>query len=243
MDSSILKARIDDLLNYVVLNDKPKYFGFLSAEETAFAQKYLADKNVKFSFFGGDDSCERTILGCFPDWLENPVFPITALTVTYRTVDILHHRDFLGALMGLGIKRETIGDILIEQGRAVIFLINEVANYVCVNLKKVGNTGVTVNNGLIEALPQNDQMTLVRTTVSSLRIDCVISALCNCSRNTAVTMIENKLVAVNSFITEKITKTIENDDVISVRHKGKFKIISVDKRTKKDRFVLEYKKY
>lgn len=243
MDANILLPRIKDTVDSAFRADKPKFLGFLSLEEAAFAKKYLANQSIKYSFFGGAEDCERTYLGCFPEWVTNVNFPITALTFTFREVDILHHRDFLGSLMALGLKRETIGDILIEKGRAVVFLNSDISDFVAKNLTKVGRVGVTATFDNIKDLPNRDKLLENSVTVASLRLDCVVSALANCSRNTAVSMIEGGLVSVNSVITEKVTKLISQGDTITVRHTGKFIIASTEKRTKKDRIILVYKSY
>ncbi len=243
MDDTLLLARIKDICDSVYFTDKHKFLGFLSVEEAAFAEKYLKNRNIKYSFFGGADSCERTYLACFPEWAENIDFPITAVTFTFRKIDNLHHRDFLGALMALGLKRETVGDILIEEGRAVVFLNSDIVKYVIDNVTKVGNVGVTAKVDFNNDLPSKNELKEFTVTVSSLRLDCIVAALANISRNNALSLIEGGLVSVNSVITEKSTKMISDNDVISIRHKGKFSIVSSSKRTKKDRKVIKYKSY
>lgn len=243
MDSKLLLARIEDTLNMVYHTDKPSFLGFLSVEEAAFVEKFLIKKNSKFSFFGGEHNAQRVILCCLPDCIDMVTFPISAITVTYRTVDVLKHRDFLGSLMALGLKRETIGDILIEQGRAVIFLKDEIYEFVLKNLTNVGRVGVRLSEGYTLPLPETEALTEYTTTIASTRLDCIVGALANCSRTSANILIENGLVNVNSVLSQKPTKLIMNDDVLSIRHKGKFKIVSVDKLTKKQRIVLVYKKY
>ncbi len=243
MDNEFLIARTKDIIETVFRTDRPKYLGFLSKEEAVFIKKFLENRNVKHSFFGGDSSCERVFLGCFPEWMNEPDFPITAVTFTYRTTDSLRHRDVLGALMALGIKRETVGDILIEQGRAVVFLSNDITNFVAENLGKIGNVGVTIQIGITGDLPERNSLLENSATIASLRLDCVVSALAKCSRNTANELIENGFVSVNSVICQKSTKTLENGDVLSVRHKGKFEIVSTDKKTKKERIILAFKSY
>ncbi len=243
MDANILLPRIKDTVDSTFRTDKPKFLGFLSLEEAAFAKKYLANQSIKYSFFGGNEDCERTYLGCFPDWVTNENFPITALTFTFREIDILRHRDFLGALMALGLRRETIGDILIEKGRAVVFLNSDIVGFVAENLTKVGRVGVTANFSDNKDLPSRNKLSENFATVASLRLDCIVSVFANCSRATAVSMIEIGLVSVNSVITEKTTKIISTGDAVTVRHKGKFIVSSTEKRTKKDRIVLAYKTY
>ncbi len=243
MDNNLIIARVNDICNLVFSTDKPKFFGFLSIEEATLIKKHLKNRNINYRFFGGTDSSERTYFGCFPQWLTDYNFPITAVTFVFRKSDILHHRDFLGALMALGLKRETIGDILIEEGRAVVFLSNDIVKYVIENLKKIGNIGVSLKILPIENLPKKEKLNENRVTVSSLRLDCVVSALANCSRNNAVALIEGGLVSINTQIIEKTTKVISNGDILVIRRKGKFYVNSTNKRTKKDRIILEYKCY
>ena len=132
MDIALLPARIDDLRQQCEKTNTPKFIGFLTAEEVALATKTLKhDKN--YCLFGGYDTAERVMIGFLPEWCDNPVFPITPITFTYRKCDKLSHRDFLGAIMSLGVARETIGDILVEEGRAVIFVSNDVFRFVCEN--------------------------------------------------------------------------------------------------------------
>jgi RNA-binding protein YlmH len=92
-------------------------------------------------------------------------------------------------------------------------------------------------------LPQRDQLKEASVTVASLRLDCVVSGLASCSRNRACELIESGMVSLNSQITEKITRTITGGDVLSIRRKGKFQIISAQDKTKKDRIILQYKAY
>lgn len=243
MDTNILLPRVKDTIDSVFQTNKPKFLGFLSVEEAVFVDKYLNNQNVKYSFYGGAEGCERTYLGCFPEWLCEPNFPITTLAFTFREIDTLTHRDFLGALMALGLKRETVGDILIENGRAVVFLNKDIADFVVQNLTKVGNVGVTAEFSNEQNLPKRDVLKESSVTVASLRLDCVVSVLVNCSRKSAVTMIESGFVSVNSVVCEKTTKLISCGDVLSIRRKGKFKITSTNQKTKKDRIILVYKTY
>ncbi len=243
MDNNLLLARIKDTLDLAFTTNKPKFLGFLSVDEIAFAKDYLQKRSNNFCFFGGFADAERQLLCCFPDWVDEPAFPIDALTFTYRNGDNLRHRDFLGALTSIGIKRETIGDILIEQGRAVVFLKSEIIDFAIKNISKVGNCGVTISRGVFSNLPQRDQLKEASLTVASLRLDCVVSGLAGCSRNRACEFIESGMVSLNSQITEKITRTITDGDVLSIRRKGKFQIISAQDKTKKDRIILQYKAY
>lgn len=243
MESEILIARINDTFDISEKTSKPKFFGFLRREEAVLAQRTLDIRGADYTLFGGYAAAERVMLGCFPDWCDEGDFPISAVTFSYRESDVLKHRDFLGALTALGITRESIGDILVENGRAVAFLKNEVLSFVLLNIDKIGRVGVKVTEGFSLPLPESDTLIEASVTVSSLRLDCVVSAVCGISRNKATELIDMGFVTVNSVQCEKSTKQVTDGDAISVRGKGKFIISNTVLKTKKDRTVLEFKKY
>ncbi len=243
MESEILIARINDTLEISQRTSKPKFFGFLSREEAALVQKTLENRNADFCLFGGYEGAQRVMLGCLPEWCDNADFPISAVTFSYRTADELHHRDFLGALMALGITRESVGDILVENGRSVVFFKSEILPFVMGNITKIGRVGVTLKEGFEAPLPTGDKLVSMSVTVPSLRLDGVVSALGSVSRSKADELINMGFVSVNSQICEKATKQVFMGDVLSIRGKGKFIISNTLQKTRKDRIVLEFKKY
>ncbi len=243
MESDLLLPRIDDTADIAERTNRCKYLGFLSPEQAAAAEKRLKNRNVRFGFFGGYENAQRVMLGCFPDWASGDEYPINAVTFKYRKGDILTHRDFLGSLMGLGLTRESVGDILVGEGRAIVFLSEDISDFVIKQTEKIGRIGVTAVLGIEGELPESGKLADFTDTVASLRLDCVVSALAGISRGTAVEKIESGFVAVNSFAVEKITYAVNEGDIITVRGKGKFIISSLDGRTRKNRVILEYKKY
>lgn len=243
MDEKILTARIGDLENRAEKTDKPQFLGFLSEGESAIALERLGKSALNVKFFGGYEGAGRNFLCVAPKFCENPQFPIAAVTARYRKQDKLSHRDFLGSLMALGLTREKIGDILVEDGRAVFFAEKTVSDFIVSQINKVGRVGVTLKIGADYPLPEIGKKQEFSSTVSSSRLDCVIAAILNTSRNKALEVIEQSLVSVNSFLTEKPTLKINSGDKISVRRKGRFDIISIDEISKKGRIILRYEKY
>lgn len=243
MEPSVFTARVIDTVNSCERTSVPRFLGFLTPDEAATADKILKNSGVRYRFYGGFDIAERTILVCLPDWCDDVDFPIIPLTFTYRDCDELSHRDFLGTLMGLGIKRESVGDILVEKGRAVVFLKNDIADFVITQTQKVGNRGVMIKEGYDMPLPGAGVLSSFSDTISSPRLDSVISSLCKCSRNTACELIEDGRVSVNSLAVVKVTKTVACSDRITVRGKGKFIIDSINDLSKKGRIILKYSKY
>ena len=243
MDNDLLRERIYDTADICEKNGKPKFLGFLSPEQAVFADRLLENRGVKYGFFGGYDGADRVMLGCFPDWSDEGDYPVASVTVSYRKTDSLSHRDFLGTLMGLGLKREAVGDILTEAGRAVFFVTEETLKYILTQVEKVGRVGVSVEEGFVLPLPAAGALKEFSVTVSSERLDCVVAAVTGLSRNAAAEKIEQSMVSVNSCVTEKTTRRVSAGDIVSVRSKGKFIIDSIDGKTRKNKIVLKYKKY
>lgn len=243
METSLFIARVRDTAEICMRTARPKFFGFISEEQAVLARKCLGSAGCEYSFFGGYDAAGRVMLGCFPEWDEAREFPISAVTFSYRKTDELKHRDFLGSLMALGISRESVGDILIENGRAVAFVTDEISDYIITQLFKIGRVGVTCKSGFTLPLPQSDALADFSDTVSSLRLDCVVSALGGFSRSAAAELIGSGLVTLNSEICEKTVKAVSEGDILNIRGKGKFIIGSLDSRTKKNRIIIKYQKY
>lgn len=243
MDTDLLKDRIADTADIAEKSNRPKFLGFLSPEQAVLAEKMLCRRNISYGFFGGYEAAQRVMLGCFPDWAEDLEFPVSSVTATFRKTDTLSHRDFLGSLMALGLKRETVGDILTEEGRAVIFLTGEASKFVLSQIEKIGRVGATLSSGFDLPLPEAGVLKEFTETVSSERLDCVVSAVAGLSRGKAAEKIEQSFVSINSVITEKVTRQVTEGDIISVRGSGKFIIESLCDKTRKNRIVLKYKKY
>ena len=145
--------------------------------------------------------------------------------------------------MALGITRESVGDILVEDGRAVVFVKNSVLQFVLTQIEKIGRVGVNIKTGYDIPLPKHGELISCTTTVSSMRLDCIVSSLCGVSRNSAVEFIESSRVSVNSLPVLKNKKIVSNGDSVTVRGKGKFYITDCDEYSKKGRIILKYNKY
>lgn len=245
MESELILARARDVIRLCDNASFPKFFGFLRPEETALVTEALSKQGENCCFFGGYPSAERVFFGAFPDWCEDKeeYFPIVPLTFSFREADSLSHRQCLGTFMSCGITRESVGDILIEKGRAVAFFSKDIVCHVKENVTKIGGVGVTVTEGFSLPLPGMSGFETVTDTLASPRLDCVVSSLAKCSRGQAVSLIEQKLVTVNGICTEKTVKTVNSGDSVTIKGKGKFIIESLDGRTKKDRIVMIAKKY
>jgi len=246
-EDKLLAAKVSDAIRLCMLKSTPRFVGFLNERQGAIVSMVAKSKATNFKLYGGYDSAERAYFGVFPDWCQNEnydgMFPISAVTLHFRNGEGLSHRDFLGALMGLGIKRESVGDILVEDSRAVIFLNQDICVYVLTQLDKVGSAGIKIEEGITGSLPQGGGFLSISSTVPSPRLDAVISALLNTSRGKIEELIISGLVSIDSLPCEKVTKEVLEGSVIKIRGSGKFIVDSLSKQTKKGRLIINARKY
>lgn len=246
MDTFFL-AHLTDLANRSRNRGCYTFSDFLNPEEQSVL---LQNKKTLFPFslFGGADGTERQMarfgseetLGYVQD------FPIVCLLVSPKNqkfADTLSHRDFLGTVTGTGIERGQVGDIVIRENNAYIFVNEKVAPYLCEELQTVKHTAVRCT--LCSRMPEGAlyQTETVRRNSASERLDCIIAAVWHASRNEAGNWIAAKKVFVNGAQCENNSAAVKPDDVISVRGKGKFKYTGVEGNTKKGRISFSAEVY
>ena len=243
---TILLARIQDAVDLCDKRHKPQFIGFLDEKEQLYTEKITSQMGFKnYMFWGGHTSSERVVFGAFPDYIEpsDNLFPIQTITVTFRTCDQLSHRDFLGALLSLGIERETLGDFLIEDGRCVFFVREEISQFILMQVKKIGRVGVTLKEGAEFPLPMGRGFTEFSFVVASPRLDCVTAALVGYSREKSGAAIKAGLVTQNYQVAMTTSQKVDVGDKISIRGKGKFVLDRIGPMTKKGRLSIFGRKY
>ena len=194
-------------------------------------------------FWGGYENAER-VVAAFGE-CDNEDFPICLISVkpvNKKFADELSHRDFLGSIMALGIKRDVIGDIIVSENCGYVFCIENIASYITENLKEVKHTTVTAQ--IAEELPALTipEPETTEYIVSSMRLDVLIAAVFGLSRKSASELFQKEKVFVNGSL-KNATYTVSNWDNITVRGFGKFVFVEEKRRTKKDRLVVEIKLY
>lgn len=211
---------------------------FLNLSEQVSLTKLLA-KKMEFSLFGGYSEAElkrATINNNDND------FKISCLKIIYNDKYLkITHQNILGTLLSLSIEKDSIGDIIPNLG--VFFIISELKDFIITEFKQINNVAIE----LIEIDPINikntPELELYSFTATSLRLDLVVSKITKMSRIKAIEYIESDLVKLNHEVTNKNTKSINEEDILSIRKYGRFIIMDTKKRSKKGKTIIKYGKY
>lgn len=245
-DDKVFVNRVLDIARYAEDKFTPRFSHFLDLRQQNIARQVLLSEKVKnFLFFGGYDKAERVALGVFPEYLEPDTaeFPVKAVTFTYRKEDKLTHRDFLGALMALDIKRETVGDIAVGDGIAVIFLQENMLYTVTSEISKIGRVGVKISEGFDKDKLPKQSFTELNIIVSSLRADCIVSAAIKLSREKTSDLIKRSGIVIDGKTVFTPSANMHEGQVFSVRGFGKFKFVNICGFTRKNRVTVKLYRY
>lgn len=247
-EDRVLLAKLWDKISAGMRRNIPANTCFLSPREQEMA-RFLFGNEPGLTFFGGYEDAERKMLVYLPEYLEEESLygadsPMVCLRATFFEEDALSHRDFLGALMGAGIARETVGDICVGKGSCDFFVTTEIAPYIEQNFLSAGRTKLHLSRIPLQnaQIPQ-PEVKEIKDTVASLRLDSVISSGFRIGRNLAAQHISAGKAAIDGLPCEKPDKSVAEGMKISVRGLGKIKLVSVNGRTKKDRISITIHRY
>ena len=244
---SVFLARVEDSVNICRLRSIPKYIGFIDERQVELAKRQLASMGFSnYCFRGGYDDAKRVFLCILPDYMsceEHDEYPVFCCYFRFRDCDKLSHRDFLGSIMALSVKRETIGDILVKDGEAVVFTTETVSQIILSDITKIGRVGVRVSSEFVTPFPFEQEYETINGTVSSLRFDCIVAFITNLSREKSAALITAKNVSINHFECTDLSKSISTNDVISIRGHGRFVLDEIGSVTRKGRIKIIVKKY
>ncbi|MBO5743291.1 MAG: hypothetical protein J6R68_03320 [Clostridia bacterium] len=240
----LMLSKACDLYNKAQKSTKPFYTKFLSPLEAAIVANRFPKNELELKLFGGYDDAERKVCA-FYTFEEDLSFPLCTLHIKLKSKNTsLSHRDYLGSLLSMGLKREVIGDIVVQEGCAYVFCLEEIAHYITDGLLKVGGAGVTIEKAaLSDDISIKREYQMLSSTVSSLRCDAVIASALNLARSKACELIGRGLVTHNYEQLKSVSSPIKNGDVLSARGYGKFKILTSGNLTKKGRIHIDICKY
>lgn len=251
LEDEKLKKRFSDLLEQSYQNTAYYFTDFLSASDTALVYQVAEGHHGQYKdivVWGGADGCERTMIrfGNEEEFGYTIPFPIRIVRIDpllKKFADDLTHRDFLGAIMNLGIERDVIGDIVVKDKSAYVFVAEKIVEYVCESLDKVKHTSVKCT--LLEEMPEEvkPELKSVELIVSSIRMDSIIAKLYHLSRTQALELFRKKLILVNGRVYENNSGYPKENDVIAVRGYGKFVFKRIAYDTKKGKQAIEVEQY
>ena len=238
-DEKMCLVRVCDKLERAYERETPATTGFLTPREQALIRQILPHTQ----FWGGTEGAERCVAYYLPEYLTREDFfadgAISCIRASFYEANALSHRDVLGALMGAGIRRDAVGDIILHEKCCEFFILSELKKYLLDNLTSAGRHHLQlaeIDPVTVEKPPQS--MKELRVTVSSLRLDSVLSAAFHISRGKAVEAIQAGRASVNSLTCQKPDRIVAALDEISLRGTGKLRILELHGQTKKDRTAI-----
>ncbi|MCR5482192.1 MAG: hypothetical protein K6F52_05295 [Clostridia bacterium] len=238
---------------------------------TLLTQLCRREKDFFFGYYGGYEDAERTVCFFVPDYmLDDPSFskfghtgreipfeafktyfesnpddnPLSCLQMQSGGGKELSHRDYLGALTGLGVRREKAGDILVRKDGADIVILGEISDFLLANYRKAGRSELSAQLADVRMLQVPENLFRdFKDTVSSLRLDNIIASAFSLSRSKAQEAVTSGLVFVNSLQVQKTDAPVHEGDKLVLRGKGKVILLEIGGSTRKDRTFVTLRQY
>lgn len=263
-DIQLLEKRFIELSRIAYQREIVTYSDFLNLNEQNILHSLPKDSlYTRIISFGGYETAERQMAAFIPDALylrcriddsdfagpglyHEIGYPFTALRIepqNRKFAEDLSHRDYLGAILNLGIDRARTGDIIQLQGGAVIFVHNDIAAFVADELTRVRHTVVKVSPMVDNAFYYTPDYDEIRGTVASVRLDSLLPLAFSLSRTRLSGLIEGEKVFVNGKLITSNGYQVKDGDIISVRGMGKFRFEGTGGQTRKKRITVTIRKY
>lgn len=221
----------------------PKLTDYLNPRERFIVESLTGGTDLLVDAYGAYDDAERMRVLLYPNYYvpEREDYAVTVFNVNYASKFVtLGHKDVLGSLMSLGIDRSKFGDIRLNEEIVQFAVVGELKDYIIANLTSIGKSKVTVTE-----LVEREELSASTETwieemniVSSMRLDAVVAALLTISRQKAASLIHGDKVRVNWASQNEPALELYEADILSIRGSGRFKVIAIEGRTKKDKVRL-----
>ncbi len=255
-DDRLLVSKLLDKIEFVEKRNTVEYTEFLDMRQRQILEKILLElKYSNYRAFGGFKTAERTAIILYPDKLEeifenelfdyNTIFNVIKISLPNELKGMYSHRDYLGAIIKIGMKREKVGDILTSKDGAEIIVFKDSEKYITNGLKEL----TRFSKSEFEIIKLDDlnieepKTQVLKIIIPSMRIDSIVSEIIKTSRAKALAIIKEERVFVNHELVTKGSKEVKENDLITVRGKGRFKINQIINNTRKGNLVLEVEKY
>lgn len=243
-EEALLLNMVCERLERAEQRGTPAASPFLTPREQALLRQLLP----RCAFWGGIENAERAVAYFVPDDLDRAEYlaegPVACLRAGFHEAGSLSHRDILGALMGAGLRRDAVGDICLQGTQCDIFVLSELASYLLEQLTSAGRVPLRLERiPLTRAEKPPQAIKELRVTVSSPRLDGVLSAAFHLSRGAAAEAVRAGRVSLNDLPCLKPDRPVGEGDTLSVRGLGKLRVLSLNGNTKKGRLSLTLGKY
>ncbi|WP_206459157.1 YlmH family RNA-binding protein [Anaerovorax sp. IOR16] len=258
-EDQILIAGIKDKISQCSEQYRITHSAFFDVRQRNVIEQYCrSQKGLRYAIYGGYEDAERNIVLFLPDYislkkdlgiedyfLKNPdENPLVLLHITYDGYQELSHRDYLGSLLSLGIKREKVGDIIVQKKGCDIIAFEDIANFLLLHYEKAANmrlkTELCSINQLVVPIGKRKE---IIDTVASLRLDNIVASAFSMSRSKAAEAVSKGIVSVNGVQKLKPDNLLRQGDKLVLRGKGKAIVKEIGKETRKDRIFIVLERY
>lgn len=242
-----LMKRLEDLARAAYEKGIPQYTDFLNLNERSIFESVKPKLSfVASKSFGGYRQAERQMVAFLSDapvFLQFPFVCVRIVPLQARFSEALSHRDYLGAILNTGMERSRLGDILVEDGCAYVFVQEKLWEHLCRELTVVRHTSVRAEK--TEDFPEDYEPRFqeIKGTVASVRLDSLLSLAFGGSRSSLTGLITGGKVFVNGKLVTSNGYAPREEDLISVRGMGRFQYVSAGGQSKKGRSYVTVKRY
>ncbi len=247
-EETLLRKRLTELSRQAYHKDIVTFSDFLNLNELNILHTTPKDLFLaRYETFGGYEMAERQMVAFLPDALYYEYhYPMQVLKIrpsNPRFAEQLSHRDYLGSLMNLGVERGKMGDILIFEDRAEVFVCQNIAEYLCQELTRIRHTVVQTELSPLDDVSYEPRFEAIKGTVSSIRLDSVLTLAYPLSRSKMTSYIERGRVFVNGKLITSNGYHLKEGDILSVRGLGRIRYEGMLSETKKKRCLISLRKY
>lgn len=241
MENHELIRRAEDLSLRCEKNGTVTHTGFLTPAERYQLEGWARHGGVRVLFFGGGPECERTAAFFLPDWMEEDAFEPSDYLCALKLTAFFGepgHRDYMGAILGMGIGREWLGDILVREDTAYLFCMPSVLRHL-LGIEKVGRVSVKAEELALSAVPSPERARKpLSFSVMSLRLDAIVAGMFSLSRTEAARRIEAGAVSLNYEECLKTDHPVKEGDILSLRGAGKGTVTGTGGTSRKGRLFV-----
>lgn len=217
---------------------------FITPDYQEFLRHLCKTEDIYVSFFGGKGDFERAV-GFIGNMPFEGKYPVDIIKIKANSrFENLNHRDYLGAIFSLGIKREKVGDINVYEDGAEIYIHSDISDYVYYSITKIKHVGVSVDKiDIEEAREKKQNFRDMNINISALRLDALVASLTKESRNQSQSLIKSGNIKINYVISDDSSARINVGDLLSIKGYGRFVISDILNITRSDRLNILVKKY